>query len=60
MRCEISTDKLGISQAKRKLCFVVLNKMGYAQDKIEYNQLHDQLKQCSPKAVLDYFQNNWH
>ena len=30
------------------------------KDGDEYNLLHDQLKQCAPKPVLEYFQKNWH
>uniref|UniRef100_A0A1X7V8N3 ZSWIM1/3 RNaseH-like domain-containing protein n=1 Tax=Amphimedon queenslandica TaxID=400682 RepID=A0A1X7V8N3_AMPQE len=46
MRREISTDKLGISQAERTMCLEVLTKIAYSQDESEYNQLHHQLKQC--------------
>ena len=60
MRHEISTDKLGISQAERIMCLEVLSKMAYSKDGDEYNLLHDQLKQCAPKPVLEYFQKNWH
>ena len=36
VRCEISSEKLGISQAERTMCLEILNKMAYAQDDDEY------------------------
>ena len=60
MRREISSERLGISQAERTMCLEILNKIAYAQDDDEYTQLHEQLKQCVPRPVLKYFNSNWH
>ena len=60
MRREISSEKLGISQAERMMCLEILNKMAYTQDDDEYARLHEQLQQCAPRPVLEYFNSNWH
>lgn len=60
MKREVSCEKLHISQAERTMSLEILNKMAYAKDEDEYTKLHDQLKQCAPKSVLEYFSSNWH
>jgi len=57
---EISCDKLGISQAERTLCLELLTKMTYARSEAAYSTLYSEFKECVPKIVTEYFDDNWH
>jgi len=57
---EISCDKLGISQAERTLCLDLLTKMTYAQSEAAYSTLYSEFKECVPKIMTEYFDDNWH
>ena len=59
MRREISCEKLGISQSERVMSLELLSKMAYAQSEEAYLQIYNELTQCAPKGVLDYFNQNW-
>jgi len=60
MRREISCEKLGISQSERVMSLELLSKMAYAPNEEAYLQIYNEFTQCVPKAVLDYFNENWH
>lgn len=59
-RREISVQKLGITKPAQETALDILQHMVYAKDDDEYQRLHETLKSSSPKAVLDYFESNWH
>ena len=59
MKREVFSDKLVISQAERHMCLEILSKMAYAQDEEMYGMLYQELKQCAPRRVLEYFDKNW-
>ena len=60
MRREISCEKLGISQSERLMSLELLSKMAYARSEEAYLQIYNELTECAPKGVLDYFNENWH
>ena len=60
MRREISCEKLGISQSERLMSLELLSKMAYARSEEAYLQIYNELTECAPKDVLDYFNENWH
>ena len=60
MRREISCDKLRISQSERLMSLELLSKMAYARSEEAYLQIYNELTECAPKGVLDYFNENWH
>ena len=60
MRREISCDKLGISQGERVMCLELLSKMAYSKSEEAYQEYYEELTQCAPRNVLDYFESNWH
>lgn len=57
---EITSDKLGISQAERNLSLELLQKMAYSQTVQDYEIHVDQLRHSAPRAVIEYFERNWH
>lgn len=60
MRREVSCEKLGISQSERVMSLELLSKMAYARSEEAYLQIHNELTECAPKGVLEYFNENWH
>ena len=59
-RQEITTNKLGLTQAERTHALVIVQKMLYASSEDEYMQHYGLLKDTNLKSVLDYFDANWH
>lgn len=45
-----------ISQSERLMGLELLSKMAYARSEEAYNEITE----CAPKGVLDYFNENWH
>ena len=60
MRRKVSCEKLGISQSERMMSLELLSKMAYARSEEAYLQIYDELTECAPKGVLEYFNENWH
>ena len=60
MKRELSCDKLGISLAEKTMCLELMSKMAYSQTAEMYTTLYDELKQCAPPSVIEYFDKNWH
>ena len=60
MRREVSCEKLGISQSERVMSLELLSKMAYARSEEAYLQIYNELTECAPKGVLEYFNENWH
>ena len=60
MRREVSCEKLGISQSERVMSLEILSKMAYARSEEAYLQIYNELSECAPKGVLEYFNENWH
>ena len=58
MKREVSYEKLGISQSERVMSLELLSKMAYARSEEAYLQIYDELTECAPKGVLDYFNEN--
>ena len=50
MRCEVSCDKLGISQAERSMCLELLTKMAYANSEENYSELYAELRKCTTES----------
>ena len=50
----------GITSGQRSTVLEYLQKIAYASSDDEYARLYEEFKQSLPKAVLDYFNNNWH
>ena len=59
-RREITTNKLGLTQAERTLTLEIVQKMSYASSEDEYMQHYGLLNDTNLKSVLDYFDANWH
>lgn len=57
---EISTNKLGITQAQRQMALEILQKMVYSRDPATYNALYEDLLKNCPLPVIEYFNKNWH
>ena len=59
-RREVSSNKMGITVGQRTLCLENIQKMVYASNPGEYNELYKSFENSCPKIVVDYFKENWH
>ena len=59
-RREITSDKMGITMGQRTMCLETIQKMAYASNLDEYNELHSNFERSCPKTVVDYFNESWH
>ena len=59
-RREITCDKLGITAAERNLVLEIIQKMAYAKNVNDYEDLHKELLDANLRSVSEYFDTNWH
>ena len=59
-RREITSNKMGITAAERLHVLDILQRMSYATNEEKYFNAYQELQQTKLKAVLDYFNDNWH
>ena len=59
-RREVASNKMGIIVGQRTLCLENIQKMVYASNPGEYNELYKSFENSCPKIVVDYFKENWH
>nr|CAH7748559.1 unnamed protein product [Callosobruchus chinensis] len=57
---EISCGKMGITSSSRLHSLQIMQKLVYAKTDEEFETFYDTLKQTAPKAVFEYFNNNWY
>ena len=59
-RREVTTEKMGITSEERNLCLEILQKMTYARNLEQYEELHTELRATEIESVVSYFEENWH
>jgi len=57
---EVKCDKMGITAAQRTLSLEIIQKLAYAASESEYQKLYDSFQSSCPKAVIEYYNKNWH
>lgn len=53
-RREITAEKMGISQQQRQLCLELLQKLVYARNNENFNEIYEQFLQSAPQSVIKY------
>lgn len=59
-RREVTTEKMGIRTEERNLRLEILQKLTYAKNLEQYEELHSELHATNIQNVVDYFEANWH
>ncbi|KAM9314821.1 uncharacterized protein KZ484_024514 [Pholidichthys leucotaenia] len=59
-RREITTEKMGIKAKQRLTVLEIMQKLVYAKNEEEYQQIYGKLCQLNIKPVMDYFHSQWH
>ncbi|XP_075740225.1 uncharacterized protein LOC142786424 [Rhipicephalus microplus] len=59
-RREVSVTKLGITKGEQETALDILQRMVYAKNEDEYQDLYALLKMSAARAVVEYFDANWH
>lgn len=55
-RREVTCEKMGIASGQRTLCLELIQKMAYASETKEYDEIYSQFQ----RDVVTYFNENWH
>lgn len=59
-RREITTEKMGISTGERSTCLEIAQKMAYAKNEDEYNELFNDMNNLKYDTFIKYMEKNWH
>ena len=59
-KCEVTSDKMGISSGQRISCLELLQKLAYASSELHYNEIYFQFVRDVPQTVVKYYNEKWH
>ncbi|XP_040079462.1 zinc finger SWIM domain-containing protein 1-like [Ixodes scapularis] len=59
-RREVSVMKLGVTRVEQETALDILQRMVYAKSEEEYQELYALLQTSAARAVVEYFDDNWH